>query len=68
MIMLIAAAALAAQTAPAGHVHANQVQQGQMAKKPMMDCKQMMADCKKCCEEMEAKHAAETSGKSKHAH
>jgi len=33
----------------------------------MMDCKQMMEDCKKCCEEMKAKHAA-SSGKSKHNH
>jgi len=67
MMMLIAAAALAAQTAPAGHAYPEQAQQSQMAEKPMMDCKQMMEDCKKCCEEMKAKHAA-SYGKSKHNH
>jgi hypothetical protein len=66
MITLIAAAALAAQSAPVADAHAQHQQQGQAAHQ-MMDSK-MMADCKKCCEEMEAKHAAAASEHGEHAH
>ena len=69
MRTLITAALDAAAPVPSGaDAHAQHQQQGQAAHEQMMDHNKMMADCKKCCEEMEGKHADTRSEHDEHAH